>query len=438
METLQELFDQKGQLTKQLRELDEKANQEKRSLTSDEQTTWQQTDTALDLVIEKITRSQRLSALEKSDGESRRNFDPGNTGDGSGQGARGTGNPEEAMRRALADWENVRRDLEELPEETRNLVTSAQSRAFGRFLSRGYSALNDIDCRSLEMGIGSQGGYAVAPQQFVNSLIQKVDDMVFIRGLATTYAISGAHSLGFPSLETDPADSDWTVELQTGQADTSMALGKREFITNPLAKRIKVSRTLMRNSNIEALVRDRLAYKFAITQEKAFLTGSGANQPLGVFTAHSSGVSTSRDISTGNTTTAIGADGLIEAKFALKGQYWPRARWIFHRDAVKAVRKLKDSQNQYLWQPGLASGEPDRILDVPYLMSEYVPSTFTSGLYVGIIGDFSQYYIADSLDLSLQRLEELYAEQNQIGFIGRLETDGMPVMEEAFARVTLA
>ena len=71
-------------------------------------------------------------------------------------------------------------------------------------------------------------------------------------------------------------------------------------------------------------------------------------------------------------------------------------------------------------------------------MSEYAPNTFTTGLYVGIVGDFSKYYIADALDMQLQRLTELYAESNKIGLIGRMETDGMPVLEEAFARVTLA
>jgi len=75
---------------------------------------------------------------------------------------------------------------------------------------------------------------------------------------------------------------------------------------------------------------------------------------------------------------------------------------------------------------------------MPISMSEYAPSTLTTGLYVGILGDFSNYWIADALDMQVQRLVELYAEANQVGFIGRLETDGMPVLEEAFSRVKLA
>jgi HK97 family phage major capsid protein len=71
-------------------------------------------------------------------------------------------------------------------------------------------------------------------------------------------------------------------------------------------------------------------------------------------------------------------------------------------------------------------------------MSEYVPNTFSSGNYVGVIGDFSYFWIAEALDMRVQRLVELYAETNQTGYIGRMEVDGMPVLEEAFTRVTLA
>ena len=245
--------------------------------------------------------------------------------------------------------------------------------------------------------------------------------------------------MGVPTLDTDPADADWTSELATGSEDSDMAFGKRSLTPHPLAKRIKVSRKLIRAvPSSEGLVRTRLAYKFGISQEKGFLTGTGAGQPLGVFTASSDGISTSRDVSTGNTATLIKFDGLKEAKYTLKGQYWPRARWIFHRDGVKQIAKLKDGEGQYVWAESVRVGEPDRLLGFPSMMSEYAPNTFTTGLYVGILGDFANFWIVDALTFELQMLQELYAETNQVGLIGRLETDGMPVLEEAFVRVKLA
>lgn len=88
--------------------------------------------------------------------------------------------------------------------------------------------------------------------------------------------------------------------------------------------------------------------------------------------------------------------------------------------------------------PGILEDTPDKLLGLPVHSSEYMPNTFTTGQYVGIIGDFSYYWCADALTLWIQKLVELYAEKNQIGFIRRFETDGMPVLENAFTRVTLA
>jgi HK97 family phage major capsid protein len=78
------------------------------------------------------------------------------------------------------------------------------------------------------------------------------------------------------------------------------------------------------------------------------------------------------------------------------------------------------------------------LLSRPLMMSEYVPNTFAAGDYVGMFADFSHYWIADSLALQFQRLNELYALTNQVGFIGRMESDGMPVLSEAFSRIVLA
>jgi len=274
----------------------------------------------------------------------------------------------------------------------------------------------------------------------VNKLLKDVDNLVFIRQRATKFPLASAASMGVPTLANDISDSDWTTELATGSEDSTMSFGFRELHPHPLAKRIKLSNKLLRMSTIgvEALVRSRLAYKSAVSQEKAFMTGTGVNQPLGLFTASANGIPTSRDVSTGNTTTSLTFDGLIEAKYSLKGQYWNNADWIFHRDALKQLTKLKDGEGQYIWRESVRDGEPDRLLGRPIIMSEYAPNTFTTGLYVGLLGDYSNYWIADALDFQVQVLKELYAETNQTGYIGRLETDGMPTMSEGFARVKLA
>lgn len=306
---------------------------------------------------------------------------------------------------------------------------------FREFIKYGMDSLSP-ETRALSAGVLTEGGALIPPEEFVAQLLQKIDDSVYLRKIATVQKLTKSVSLGVPTLENDPADSDWTTELGTGSEDSTMSFGKRALTPHPLAKRIKESATLLRNSAlpIETIIAQRLGYKFAITEEKAFLTGNGAAKPLGLFTASAQGISTGRDIQTGSATNFT-FDGLIDAKFAIKEGYLAKAKWLFHRDALKLIAKLKDSQNQYLWQPNNQMGRPDVLLGVEVLLSEYVPNTFTTGLYVGMIADFSYYWIAENLSMTLQRLVELYAEANQIGFIGRMEVDGMPIFEEAFARL---
>lgn len=295
---------------------------------------------------------------------------------------------------------------------------------------------------ALQMDSDTGGGTLVMPEQFVARLIDGLDEMLALRAVSTTFRVTNAESLGAPSLDNDPADDTWTSEILTGSADTTMSFGKRSLSPHPLAKRILVSKTLIRRSGmmVDQIVRQRLLFKMGVTQEKGFLTGHGAGQPLGVFTASANGISTGRDISTANTTTEITADGLINCKYNLKEQYLRSAnlRWVFHRDAIKMIRKFKDGEGQYLWGMGLAGDRQPTICDTPYIVSEFAPSTFTSGSYVGIIGDFSYYWIADALDATIAVAQELYMATNQDGYFIRSETDGMPVLEEAFSRVKLA
>ncbi len=335
-----------------------------------------------------------------------------------------------------ADLKNGDLDKPKKPESEEDLAM----RAFRSALMNGVHSVPPDLMNALSFDDDSAGGYLSAPQQFVEQLIKAVDDQVFIRNKATKFTLTGAHSLGAPALDNDPADSDWTSEIGTVSEDSTMSFGKRELVPHMLTKLVKSSMKLLNNSAMpaEQIIMDRLAYKFGITQEKAFLTGSGASQPLGLFTASANGISTGRDASTGNSTTAITFDGLKEAFYSVKGQYQMSGEWLFHRDAVKQISKLKDGEGQYLWQQAVRDGDHDRLLGRAVNISEYAPNTFTTGLYVGMYGDFSHYWIVDSLAMTVQRLNELYAANNQIGFIGRLESDGAPVLEEAFARVTLA
>jgi HK97 family phage major capsid protein len=417
MRDLNELRRKRGSIVAQMRSLTDTAEAEYKAakrtsnaLTAEEDAKYGAMDHDQEELRKEIEREERLLSLEKE----RETTDP-------------TPMPKPEEERGKPKH----------PRESREYESAYRS-----YLASGLRNVTPQELRALQADSDTTGGYIVTPQQFITSLIKAVDDQVFIRQLATKFTVEKAESVGAPSLDTDIGDPEWTAEIKTGSEDSSMEFGKRELHPHPLARRIKVSNKLIRVSvlNIDALVRDRLAYKVAIIHERAFMNGSGAGQPLGLFTASDKGISTARDVSTGNTATSIGADNLFEMAYTLKGQYLgrPSTKWLFHRLALKIIRKLKDNNNQYLWQPGLTQGQPDMILGIGVINSEHVPSTFTTGQYVGILGDFSFYWIVDALDAAIQVLDQLYAETNQTGYIIRAESDGMPVLEEAFVRSKLA
>lgn len=418
-EKIRKLLVDRAKAVADQRALLNKAETEKRAMSADENTDYGNLDKEVDRLSGEIEREQKLATREKM-----------------------VNDPANVYRPAPAGGGETRTIKYRGQEITLPANADVQQRGFNKFLERGLAAVVGDEMRALQADADIYGGFLVAPQQFVLKLIMAMDNLVFIRDMATVYPVTKAESLGAPSLDNDPAAPDWTAEIAIGSEDSTMSFGKRELIPHPLAKLLKVSEKLLRVSamDVESLVIARLAYKFGITAENCYLNGTGSNQPMGVFTAATIGfgISTARDVSTGNTATAFTFDGLMEALYSLKAQYHPKATWIFHRDAIKMARKLKDGMGQYIWQPSVQQGQPDLLLGRPYKMSEYCPNTFTASKYVGIIGDFSFYWIADALSMRIQRLNELYAAANQIGFIGRLESDGMPVLNEAFARVKLS
>lgn len=419
-EKILEKRNKRNELIQAQRAVIDKADEEKREFTSEETTEYENRDKDVDKLDTEISRLEKLIEQVRSTGE--------------GEGRRKAEEKEEGKEK--------KRTLGEILEDRsiENIRDTEEYRAaFGNWLARGNDAgLSLEEYRAMQADNDTGGGYLIAPQQMVMDLLKKVDDVAVIRQFATVQQLTEAASLGVPTLDSDADDWDWVSELKTGD-ETEVGVGKRELRPHPMAKLVLISNTLLRKAamNPETIVRERLGYKNGVTQEKGYMTGDGNQKPLGVFTASDNGISTDRDVSTGNTETSIMPDGLIEAKYTLKQAYWARARWIFHRDAIKQIRKLKDGNGQYIWQSGISGGAPDRILELPYTASEFAPNTFTSGQYVGILGDFKYYWIVDALNMQIQRLVELYARTNQTGFIGRYEGDGMPVLEEAFVRVEL-
>lgn len=411
---LSELRDLRGKAVADARSIVDLADKEKRTRTPEEETRYQAFIADAIRLKTEIEDEERMQDLERElAAESLRN---------SQQKQEQGGKPGEEDRFTLA--------FRKMVIEGERSLTNAELNCLKKEL---------LESRGLTAGTDIKGGFTLTPQEFVNQLIVAVKNKVFMRQLATVIPLNGSSSCGVPTLDTDVGDADWTPEIKTVTEDDNITFGKRELRPHPLSKMVKISEPLLRNSalNPESIVNDRMAYKFGVAMEKSYLVGNGVQQALGVFTASNDGIPTARDVSEGNAATEMKADGLIAAKYSLKAQYMEAAKWLFHRDAVKQLAQMKTGDGYYIFELADKPGVPDMLLGRPLIMSEYAPNTFTTGLYVGMFADFSYYWIADSLALQFRRLNELFALTNQVGFIGRMETDGMPVLAEAFTRIKL-
>lgn len=423
----EKLYEERNKILADQRVLLDLAEKEKREMTADETTNYENMDkrfTELDDEIQKIEAAEKVAKKRAED---------------------------------LVDREKRMSEIKNDPikpdpvnqEQEKRVVNPRESKeyeeAFRSFLSCDISPgevrnLLPPELRALQQDSDIKGGYLVVPEAFQAKVIKQMKDLVFFRQHARIVSISGAQSIAFPYLKAWPGSSiiDWTGELKTGSADTSMEYQKKSMFPHPLARSIKVSNTLIRNSaiNVESEVRDGLSYIFSIAEEYNFLQGDGVNKPLGVLTASDFGISTSQDVTSGGSG-AIKPDDILEVVYTLKAQYRKKCRWMMGRTAIKAIRKLKDGEGRWLWQGALTAGEPSRIAGYPVEESEYFP-TFGSDAYALIFGDFSHYYILEALPFQIAVLKELYAATNEIGYICRRELDGQPMLEEAFCRLKLA
>jgi HK97 family phage major capsid protein len=440
--TLKELREECGRFNKAARDILNAADADgKRDLTAEESGKVDELFAAYDAhraTIERLEHAQAVRARATTDQEWLAQPAGRRTASASPHDPVAAGDPSGRPRPAIGSAQFGRHTIPLATQMLQDRAGDAYGAAMADYMRSGGRRIDAV----LHVGSDPQGGYLTAMQQS-NELIKFVDDAVFMRQISTVLPpLDRAVSLGVVSWDTDPNDADWTAEVPASDIaeDTAAALGKREMMPHLMTKRVDLSMKLIRSAamDVVSLVTSRVAHKMAITEEKAFLTGDGAQQALGVFVASTSGISTARDVAA-SSTTAFTWDDVINVMYGVKEQYQRAGSWLISREWLKRARKLKSGTGEYLWQPSLVPSEPPMILGRPYFVSEHVPDTYTTGLYVALFGDFKAgYYIVDTLETTIQVLDQVAALKNKIVYLGRKETDGQPVLEEAFARMILA
>ena len=277
---------------------------------------------------------------------------------------------------------------------------------------------------SLHIGTDSEGGYLV-PDEYEKQLVEALEEENIFRKLAHVINTSSGDRK-IPVVATKGTASWVDEEGLIPESDDTF--GQVSIGAYKLGTLIKVSNELLADSvfNLEAYISKEFGRRCGAKEEDAFFNGDGTGKPTGILNdtlGAEVGV-------TAAATNAITADEVIDLFYSLKAPYRKRAVWVLNDTTVKAIRKLKDSTGNYLWQPALTAGQPDTLLGRPVYTSAYVPS-IAAGKKTIIFGDFSYYWIADRQGRTFKKLSELYATTDQTGFVATQRVDGKLILREA-------
>ena len=298
-------------------------------------------------------------------------------------------------------------------------TSDAYKKLFVDFL-RGAATKREVR-DALQEGTDSEGGYLV-PEEFERRVIDKLKELNVFRQYATVINTSSKRNI---PVEASAGEATWLDEEAEYQG-TDPVFGKVVLDAFKVGQMIKVSDELLEDADfdLEGYLADQLASAIATAEEAAFCTGNGVKKPTGLFTANGGQVGV-----TAAAADKITADEIIDLIYSVKAPYRKNARFFLNDTTIKAVRNLKDGNGNYIWQPALTEGQPDRLCGFP--VEATAAPAIAASAYVIAFGDMSYYWIADRTGIDIKRLDELYADKGQVGFRGSKRVDGKIVQAEA-------
>ena len=402
--TIKEKKEKRAGLVNQMRSLLNTASAAKRDLNADETTTYSNLEKDVDNLGREVDREDRLAVVENElRNRKDHNYRPGSS--------------------------------EEVVEGKRN-SKEYRNAIFNQYSRFGKNGLTSDHVNVLTEGSDVDGGYLV-PEEFETKLTENLVNADPIRAGATV--IRTASDRNIP-IETDAGSFAYVGESGT-YANSDPQVGRVVLSAFKSGGIVKVSEELLQDSAfaIEPYLLRVAGRRYNALEQTGFAAGTGSGQPLGIFSTTSVG-----GVSVGNTggavsaSAAITADNIMDTYHSLARAYRDNAAFITSDTMVKMLRKLKTgvtSDNTYLWQPGLAAGQPDRLLGRPVLVSDGAPTPAVSVASIAFI-DLSYYMIVDRLGLSMQVLKELYAATGQVGFKFSKRTDGRMTFAPAMVTFT--
>jgi len=312
---------------------------------------------------------------------------------------------------------------------------------FLRFGEKGVSprgvlkdAVGPDEIKASLVSSDDTGGGYLAPPEYFAELIKEVTEISPFRTLARVFSTT-RQSIQVPK-RTAQFSASWQAEQESGSEATGLTYGLQEIPTHMLRAIVDMSHELMEDAvvDMESELSMEFAERFALAEGTAFVTGNAVGRPEGILDNTDIAETVSGSASTIAYTDGQ-ANGLIDLFYAIKTAYSRNATWVLNRTTLGAARKLKDADNNYIWQPGLAMGIPNTILGAPYVEMPDMPDE-AANAYPIAFGDFRRaYYIVDRVNMSVLRDPFTQATSGAVRFVARRRVGGQVVLAEAIRKL---
>ncbi|EPK7727364.1 phage major capsid protein [Pseudomonas aeruginosa] len=328
------------------------------------------------------------------------------------------------------------------PDGTGTKAASEHKAAFMQFVRKGIdTGLGELQAKALQIGVDADGGYAV-PEELDRNIIELLRDESPMRQVCNQIFVGTPDYKRLANL--GGAGSGWVGETAPRPETSTPTLAQISAVMGELYANPQATQTSLDDMffDVEGWLNSEVGREFSEKEGAAFLLGDGVNKPKGLL-AYPFAVAgdktrpygTLQRLVSGNAA-AFSGDNLIDLVQAVKAGYRRAGTWMMNNLTVAYVRKLKDSEGNYLWRPGLEVGQPSSLLGYGITENEDMPDIAADANALAF-GDFKRAYtIVDRIGTRV--LRDPYTNKPYVGFYTTKRVGGMLVDSQAVKVLTLS
>lgn len=355
-----------------------------------------------------------------------------------GEANQETKNAVEALNTKISELETKMARPAAAPTDSKEaaIVKDLENRkAYGAWMRKGEKGITPEQLKVMTASNDETGGYLCMPETLAGEMIKDIVEYSPVRGVSRVRSTS-ARSVKIRKKTGNITAAQWVGEIGSRSNLTGMTFGMIEVPVHEMAGYVDISNQDLADPDfdLEAELRLEYAEQFGVAEGTAFISGTGVNSPEGILTT---GVNALAGVANGHAT-ELQADGLIDIVYTLKTAYVAGSNWLLNRNTLKAIRKLKDGNGNYIWTPALGTVKPSQILEHGYVECPDMPD-IGANTYPIVFGDIKKLYmVIDRTIIETIRDPYTQAGTGTTRFYAYKRVGGQIIQKEAARKLKIA